>query len=102
MDRERVGITWAQFPTHLYSNFYVYQYATGISGAHALSENILRGKPGAVDAYLGFLRAGGSNFPLDILRVAGVDHTTPVPVETTFGVLSRYVDHLEQWVGNRK
>ncbi len=96
VDRERVGITWAQFPTHLYSNFYVYVYATGISGAHALSENILSGKNGAVEKYLGFLRSGGSDFPLNILGQAGVDLTTPEPVETTFGVFSRYVDRLEE------
>jgi oligoendopeptidase F len=102
MDRERVGITWAQFPTHLYSNFYVYMYATGISGAHALSENILSGKDGAVDKYLGFLKAGGSDIPLNILKNAGVDLTTPAPVETTFGVFARYVDRLEELVAAKK
>ncbi len=95
MDRERVGITWAEFPTHLYMNFYVYQYATGISGAHALSEAILSGQPGAVERYLGFLKSGGSQYPLDTLKQAGVDLTTPEPVETTFGVLAGLVDHLE-------
>src|SRR5690606_7856163 len=50
IDRERVGITWAQFQ-HLYANFYVCQYGTGISGAHALAEGILAGKTGAVEAY---------------------------------------------------
>ena len=59
MDRLRTGSTWAQFSTHLYSNFYVYQYATGIAGAHALARGILDGQEGAVDRYLGFLRAGG-------------------------------------------
>ena len=98
MDRERVGITWAQFPTHLYSNFYVYQYTTGISGAHALAEGILAGAPTAVDKYLGFLSAGGSMYPLDTLKIAGVDLTTPEPIEKTFGVLARYVDRLEQLV----
>ncbi|MBI5304986.1 MAG: oligoendopeptidase F [Chloroflexi bacterium] len=98
MDRERVGVTWAQFPTHLYSNFYVYQYATGISGAHALAENILAGKDGAVERYFGFLNAGGSAFPLDVLKRAGVDLTTPEPIEKTFGVLARYVDRLEQLI----
>ncbi len=101
VDRERVGITWAQFPTHLYSNFYVYQYATGISAAHALAENILAGKAGAVEKYLGFLSAGGSRYPLDVLNLAGVDLTTPAPVETTFGVLSRYVDRLEALIDAR-
>lgn len=102
IDRERLGITWAQFPTHLYLNYYVYQYATGISGAHALAENILSGNPGTVEKYLGFLSAGGSQYPLDVLKQAGVDHTSPEPVETTFGVLARMVDRLENLVESRK
>ena len=69
-DRERVGITWAQF-SHLYAPFYVYQYATGISGAHALGNRVLAGEPGAAERYLDFLRAGGSGYPLDLLRDAG-------------------------------
>jgi oligoendopeptidase F len=99
VDRERVGITWAQFPTHLYSNFYVYQYATGISGAHALAEGILAGGPGAAERYLDFLRAGGSVYPLDALKKAGVDLTTPEPVEQTYAVLARMLDRLEQLLG---
>lgn len=95
MDRDRVGITWAQFPTHLYMNFYVYQYATGISGAHALARRVLDGEPGAADAYLSFLKAGGSEYPLDVLKKAGVDLSTPEPVEETFGVLAGLVDRLE-------
>lgn len=98
MDRERVGITWAQFPTHLYMNFYVYQYATGISGAHALARRVLDGEPGAADAYLEFLKAGGSAYPLDILKDAGVDLASPEPVEETFGVLAGLVDRLEKLV----
>jgi oligoendopeptidase F len=102
MDRERVGITWAQFHTHLYSNFYVYQYATGISAAHALAQSILSGDNGAAENYLSFLKAGGSVFPLDALKIAGVDMTSPEPVETTFGVLAGYVDRLEALVGQRE
>ncbi|MCW5849848.1 MAG: oligoendopeptidase F [Anaerolineae bacterium] len=98
VDRDRVGITWAQFHTHLYSNFYVYQYATGISGAHALAQRILDGVPGAADAYLQFLKAGGSVYPLDALQQAGVDLASPEPVESTFAVLASYVDRLEQLV----
>lgn len=94
-DRERVGITWAQFHTHLYSRFYVYQYATGISGAHALAKPILEGEEGAALRYLDFLKAGGSLDPLDALRVAGVDLTEPEPVEATFGVLADLVGRLE-------
>jgi oligoendopeptidase F len=96
MDAERTGITWAQFHTHLYSNFYVYQYATGIAAAHALAEGVLAGKPGAAERYLAFLKAGGSIYPLDTLRAAGVDMTTPEPVERAFAVLSGLVDRLEK------
>ena len=96
VDRERVGITWAEFHTHLYSNFYVYQYATGISGAHALAERVLSGGPSAAEDYLKFLKAGGSLYPLDALKLAGVDLASPEPVEQTFAVMARYVDRLEQ------
>lgn len=95
MEEDRVGSTWAQFHTHLYARFYVYQYATGISGAHALAGRIQEGEADAGERYLAFLRAGGSKFPLDALRDAGVDLATPGPVEETFGVLSDLVDRLE-------
>jgi oligoendopeptidase F len=98
MDRDRVGITWATFG-HLYIDYYVFQYATGISAAHALAGPIRRGEPGAVDAYLGFLKAGGSRYPIEALRGAGVDMATAAPVEAAFGVLSGLVDRLEQLAG---
>jgi oligoendopeptidase F len=101
IDRERVGMTWGQFSTHLYSNFYVYQYATGISAAHALAANILAGQPGAAERYLGFLKAGESRYPIDVLRDAGVDMTTPEAVETTFATLASYVDRLEGLLDRR-
>jgi oligoendopeptidase F len=97
-DRERIGITWAQFG-HMYMNFYVYQYATGISGAHALSHAVTSGEPGAADRYLGFLKSGGACYPLDALKLAGVDLTAPAPVEAAFQVLADYVDRLEKLVG---
>jgi len=77
-------------------NFYVYQYATGISGAHALVDGVLSGKPGAADQYLEFLKLGGSMYPLDALKLAGVDLTSPQPVEIAFDVLASLVDHLEK------
>ena len=101
MDRPRVGITWAQFPTHLYSNFYVFQYTTGISGAHALAQPILAGDQAAVDNYLAFLHAGGSRFPLQNLRQAGVDLASPAPVVQTFAVLAEYVARLEKLIDQR-
>nr|AUN37598.1 oligoendopeptidase F [uncultured bacterium] len=97
-NREQSGITWAQFG-HLYSNYYVFQYATGISAAHALAAPILAGTPGAADNYLKFLKTGSSLYPLDALKVAGVDMATPAAVEATFKVLGDMVDRLEKLVG---
>ncbi len=98
LDRERVGMTWATFP-HLFADYYVYSYATGISGAHALSNRILRGEPNAAEDYLGFLKAGNSDYSLNVLKKAGVDLTTPQPVEETFAVMEGYIDRLEELVG---
>lgn len=95
LDEARVGITWAQFHTHLYSRFYAYQYATGISGAHALAGAILAGEPGAAERYLAFLKAGGSKDPLEALREAGVDLASPAPVEAAFAVLEQLIGRLE-------
>ena len=95
VDREQVGITWATFG-HMYSDYYVYQYATGISGANALAKRILDGVPGAAGAYVDFLKAGGSQYPLELLKKAGVNLATPKPVESAFGVLSEYVDKLDE------
>ncbi len=103
MDRARVGNTWAQFPTHLYANFYVYQYATGISGAEALASAVLaearEGMPApgpTATRYLDFLKAGSSLYPLDALRRAGVDLGSPAPVEAGFRALERTVARLEE------
>ena len=98
VDPERVGITWATFG-HLYSDYYVYQYATGISAANALSRRILAGEPGAAERYRSFLQAGSSLYPLDALKLAGVDMTTTQPVEEAFQVLREMVDGLEKLAG---
>ena len=94
LDRERVGITWAQFP-HLYTDYYVFQYATGISAAHALAGRTLNGAPNAADDYLKFLKAGSSMYAIDALKMAGVDMTKPDAVDAAFAVLAGYVDRLE-------
>jgi oligoendopeptidase F len=98
IDRERVGMLWATFG-HLYVDYYVFQYATGISGAHSLSRRILSGEEGAVEDYLNFLKAGGSVYPIEALKLAGVDLTKPDAVEETFQVMAGMVDRLEQLVG---
>ena len=80
---------------HFYNAFYVYKYATGISAAVALAEQVLAKNPGSIEAYLGFLKSGGSKFPLETLRNAGVDMTTPAPIESTLRLFERRLAELE-------
>jgi len=80
---------------HFYNAFYVYKYATGVSAAIALAERVLAGAPGAVEAYLGFLKSGGSKFTLETLQTAGVDMRTPAPVESTLRLFDRRLTELE-------
>jgi oligoendopeptidase F len=81
---------------HFYHAFYVYKYATGISAAVALSQRVLAHEPGSVEAYLDFLRSGGSKFPLETLKVAGVDMTTSAPIESTLRLFEQRLDELEE------
>ena len=99
-DRDRIGSTWAQFHTHLYSNFYVYQYATGIAAADHLVERVAAGDSKAVESYLAFLKSASSMYPLEGLRMAGVDMTSREPVEAAFATLASMVDRLEKLTGS--
>jgi oligoendopeptidase F len=81
---------------HFYHAFYVYKYATGISAAVALSQRVLSGESASVDAYLNLLRSGGSKFPLETLKTAGVDMATPAPVESTLRLFEQRVAELEE------
>ena len=81
---------------HFYGAFYVYKYATGISAAVSLAERVLRKEPGAVEKYLGFLKSGGSKFPLETLVAAGVDMRTPAPIESTLWLFERRLAELEE------
>ncbi|NUM54584.1 MAG: oligoendopeptidase F [Candidatus Hydrogenedentes bacterium] len=83
---------------HFYHAFYVYKYATGISAAIALSQRVLNGGPKERDQYLNFLKSGGSKFPLDLLRDAGVDMERPEPVATAMKRFATLVDELEELV----
>ena len=80
---------------HFYHAFYVYKYATGISAAVALSQRVLSGALGTVEAYLNFLHSGGSRFPLETLRAAGVDMTTSAPIESTLHLFERRLGELQ-------
>ena len=99
MDRERSGITWAQFHTHLYNNFYVYQYTTGIAGAQALAQQVLEEGDPAAERYREFLSAGSSLYPLDALGRAGVDLASREPVDQAFAALDGFVGRLEELLG---
>jgi oligoendopeptidase F len=81
---------------HFYHAFYVYKYATGISAAVALSQRVLAGQPGSRQAYLNFLSSGGAKFPLETLKAAGVDMTTPAPIESTLQLFERRLGELER------
>src|SRR5216110_891601 len=81
---------------HFYHHFYVYKYATGISAAVALSQRVLSGESGSVEAYLKSLRSGGSKFPLETLKAAGVDMTTSAPIVSTLRLFEQRLDELEE------
>ena len=94
LDKE-IGIEWARIP-HFYRSFYVYQYATGFSAAMALSKAIIENKPGARESYLEFLKSGGSDYPVELLKKAGVDMNTPEPVEKALAVFAELLDEMEK------
>lgn len=93
---ELIGYEWARIP-HFYYNYYVYQYATGLSAAAALSKKILEEGQPAVDLYINeFLKAGSSDYPIEVLKKAGVDMTSKKPIEDAFKVFEDYLDEFEK------
>lgn len=93
------ALEWAYIP-HFYYNFYVYQYATSFTATIALSEAIIGHEPGAVERILGFLSAGGSDYPINILRQAGVDMMTAEPFHKTMCAMNRIMDEIEGMIGS--
>lgn len=89
-----IALEWARIP-HFYSAFYVYQYATGISAAEALSQQVLKEGAPAVERYLRFLSTGSSRYSIDQLRDAGVDMAGPGPVRSALKVFSGLLDEME-------
>ena len=88
------AVEWAYIP-HFYYNFYVYKYATGLMSAIALVDRVNTGVPGAVEAYLDLLRAGGSDYPLDLLKRAGVELRSPEAMQATFDLFADTMDQFE-------
>jgi len=95
---EHIDIEWSRIP-HFYYNFYVYQYATGISAAHALVEKVFKEGQQAKERYIRFLSSGSSEFPLDLLLHAGVDMRTSKPVEATIHHFDELVEELADLMG---
>jgi oligoendopeptidase F len=93
--------TWLRIP-HFYRNFYVYKYATSYSAAAAISQKILKKEKGAVEAYLNFLKSGSSEYPIETLKKAGVDMSTPAPIEATMKLFGRLVDDMDKLMQQKK
>jgi oligoendopeptidase F len=97
---DRYAVEWA-FVAHFHYNFYVYQYATSYVAAIALAEGIEQRRPGAVERYLAFLKAGSSRPPVELLREAGVDMTSPEPIRAAMRLMDDVLDRMEQILGPR-
>lgn len=94
---ELIEIEWARIP-HFYYNFYVYQYATGFSAAIAFSQKILNEGDTAVEKYINFLKSGSSDYPINVLKKAGVDMTTEEPVNNALKVFRQLVDEMDRLI----
>ena len=95
-----VATEWAMVP-HFYYNYYVYQYATSFTASLALAEKVLNEEEGAKEKYLKFLSAGGSEYSIDVLRIAGVDMTTSEPFDKSMDAVNKIMDEIEKIIANR-
>jgi len=93
-------VEWAYIP-HFYNAFYVYQYATSIAASSLFARRIQDGEPGAVTRYLDLLRAGGSDYPYDLVKTAGVDLATPAPYRAVVARMNAIMDEIEAIVARR-
>ena len=91
----QIAYEWARIP-HFYTPFYVYQYATGFAAAIAISSKILAGEPGIVEKYKKFLSGGCSMDPIDLLKICGVDMSSPEPVHEALDVFEKYLEEMER------
>src|ERR1043166_9050402 len=91
---------WSLVP-HFYRDFYVFQYATSFTASSALSEKVLAGDEAAKKRYLRFLASGGSKYPIDLLKEAGVDMTTDEPLDLTVKSMNRVMDEMERLLDKR-
>ena len=95
-----VAHEWSYIP-HFYRDFYVFQYATSFTAAEALAAKVTAGDEAAKKRYLTFLSAGGSKYPIDLLKEAGVDMTTDEPLDLTIRKMNRVMDEMEALLAKR-
>ena len=93
VDKEET-YTWARIP-HFYYNFYVYQYATSFAASQALAQKVKEEGQPAIDRYLEFLKSGSSKYPIDVLKEAGVDMTSPDPILAVVKKMNALLDQME-------
>lgn len=98
---EEIKDEWSRIP-HFYYNYYVYQYATGFSTASALAKRIVEGEPDALEKYLAYLKSGSSDYPIEVMKKAGVDMTQPTYIEDAMEIFALRLDELEQLVEELK
>jgi oligoendopeptidase F len=91
-----------KFVPHFYRNYYVFQYATSFTASSALAEKVRGGDPAATKRYLSFLAAGGSKYPIDLVKDAGIDMTTDEPLELTMKKMNRIMDEIEKLLAKKK
>ncbi|WP_281886025.1 oligoendopeptidase F [Paenibacillus sp. YYML68] len=89
-----IEMEWARIP-HFYNSFYVYKYATGFSAATSFAKQILEEGEPAVERYLGFLKSGGNDYSINILKKAGVDMSSPEPIKQAMSVFKELLDEME-------
>ena len=92
-----IDLEWAKIP-HLYMNFYLYQYATSFCASMAISQKLLKGNPEDIENYLNFLKGGCSKSPIDLLKMAGVDMTSPQPIHDAICQFDKLVDEFDEFI----
>lgn len=94
---DEIKYEWSRVP-HFYYDFYVYKYSTGLAAASYIAKGILDGKDGALENYLEFLKTGGSDYPLEELKIAGVDLTNPEVIQSAMDMFKSYLDELKELI----
>jgi oligoendopeptidase F len=94
-------VEWAYIP-HFYNGFYVYQYATSVAASALFARRVANGEPDALARYLGLLRAGGSDYPYELVKAAGVDLATPAPYEALVARMNQIMDEIEALLAKGK